>query len=59
MEILIVGGVIAVILLVALAAFYLLQQRRAGTVKAVVGPRAGAAATEDRDTEPDEAETAR
>jgi hypothetical protein len=44
MELLIIGGLIAVVVLFALAVVFLLQQRRSGTVKAVVGPRHGSPA---------------
>lgn len=43
MELLIIGGVLAVLLLATLAGYYLLQHRRSGTVKAVIGPRRASA----------------
>jgi hypothetical protein len=41
MELLIMSGVLALALLAGFALYFVLRQRRAGTVKAVVAPRTG------------------
>ncbi len=47
MEILILGGILAVVLLIAIVGYFLLQQRRSGTIKAVIAPRQSATRTSD------------
>jgi uncharacterized iron-regulated membrane protein len=47
MELLLLLGVIAVVILVALGIYLFLQQRRNGTVRAVLRPRRGNAETAD------------
>lgn len=41
MEWVLIGGLVAVVALLALAGFVMLQRRRAGTIKAVVAPHRG------------------
>jgi hypothetical protein len=47
MELLLLLGVIAVVILVAIGAYLFLQQRRNGTVRAVLRPRRGNAKAAD------------
>jgi hypothetical protein len=47
MELLLLLGLVAVAILVAVGIFFFLQQRRAGTVRAVLRPRRGNAKAAD------------
>jgi uncharacterized iron-regulated membrane protein len=47
MELLLLLGVIAVVILIAIGVYLFLQQRRNGTVRAVLRPRRGNAKTAD------------
>lgn len=61
MELLLIGGLLALALLAGLAVYLFLQHRRSGTVKAVAAPRSGlgAAAAEPAAQEESGTETAR